>query len=90
MYLVGMGATTPLVPSGEAAPSDPLAKVQADVEVTVDGQPAQVSFAGLTPGGVGLYQINFTVPLGVKTGKPDVVIIEDGVPANATTLIVAQ
>ena len=90
MYLVGMGATTPPVPSGEAAPSDPLAKVQADVEVTVDGQPAQVSFAGLTPGGVGLYQINFTVPQGVKTGKLDVVITEDGVPANATKLIVAQ
>jgi uncharacterized protein (TIGR03437 family) len=90
MYLVGMGATTPPVPSGEAAPSDPLAKVQADLEVTVDGQPAQVSFAGLTPGGVGLYQINFTVPQGVKTGKLDVVITEDGVPANVTTLIVAQ
>jgi uncharacterized protein (TIGR03437 family) len=90
MYLVGMGATTPPVPSGHAAPLDSLAEVQAHVQVTVDGQQAQVSFAGLTPGDVGLYQINFTVPQGVKTGKLDVVITEDSVPANATTLIVAQ
>ena len=90
IYLVGMGSTMPSVPSGTAAPSDPLARVQADVEVTVDGQPAQVTFAGLTPGGVGLYQINFVVPQNAKTGKLDVVITENGFPANATTLIVAQ
>jgi uncharacterized protein (TIGR03437 family) len=90
IYLVGMGPTTPSVPSGTAAPSDPLARVQADVEVTVDGQPAQVTFAGLTPGGVGLYQINFVVPQNAKTGKLDVVITENGLPANATSLIVAQ
>ena len=90
IYLVGMGATTPAVPSGDAAPSDALAKVLADVAVTVDGQPAHISYAGLTPGGVGLYQINFAVPLGAKTGRLDVGITEAGVPANATTLIVAQ
>ncbi len=89
IYLVGMGATTPPVTSGTAAPSSPLANVPPNVVVTVDGQSAPVSFAGLTPGGVGLYQINFTVPAGAKTGNLNVVITQNGIPANATKLIVA-
>ncbi len=90
MYLVGMGSTTPPVPSGAAAPTDTLSHVQADVQVTIDGQNAPIGFAGLTPGGVGLYQINFSVPQTAKSGKLPVVITEGGVLANATTLIVAQ
>jgi uncharacterized protein (TIGR03437 family) len=89
IYLVGMGATTPAVPSGTTAPSSPLASVPPQVVVTVDGQPAQVSFAGLTPGLAGLYQINFTVPPGAKTGTLNVVITQNGVAANSTKLPVA-
>jgi uncharacterized protein (TIGR03437 family) len=87
IYLVGMGATNPAVPSGAPAPVDPLARVPGVVKVVVDGQPAVVSFAGLTPGGVGLYQINFAVPA-VRSGTLDVVITQDGVAANATQLVV--
>ena len=90
IYLVGMGATTPGVQSGTAAPSDPPADVQSRPQVTVDGQSADVSFAGLTPGGVGLYQINFTVPHGARSGSLEVVITQDNVKANTTRLIVAQ
>jgi uncharacterized protein (TIGR03437 family) len=89
IYLVGMGATNPPVKSGNPAPGSPLAMVPSNVVVTVDTQPAAVSFAGLTPGGIGLYQINFAVPPGAKTGNLDVGITQDGIPANATKLIVA-
>jgi uncharacterized protein (TIGR03437 family) len=89
IYAVGMGTTTPPVPSGTPAPSNPLASVPPQVVVTVDGQPAQVSFAGLTPGLAGLYQINFAVPLTAKAGTLNVVITQNGIPANATKLIVA-
>jgi adhesin/invasin len=89
IYLVGMGATNPSVQSGTAAPSAPLATVPSKIVVTVDGQPASVTFAGLTPGGVGLYQINFAVPAIARTGTLPVVITQDGVPANPTKLIVA-
>jgi uncharacterized protein (TIGR03437 family) len=34
----------------------------------IGGQSAPVSFAGLVPGLVGLYQINTQVPLGVQAG----------------------
>ena len=90
MYLVGMGATTSMVPSGTASPSNPadLATLQPTVEV--DGQNADILFAGLTPGGVGLYQINFVVPASAKTGNLNVVVAQGSTEANVVTLPVAQ
>ncbi len=88
IYLVGMGATSVTVPSGAASPADPLAVVSNSAQVTIDGQTAQTVFTGLTPGGVGLYQINLTVPPTAKAGKLPVVITQAGVTTNATTLLV--
>ena len=76
--------------SGNPAPSNPLANVSNAAQVTIDGQTAPISFAGLTPGGVGLYQINFTVPANARAGSLPVVITQDGITANATKLIVSQ
>ena len=88
IYLVGLGATSVNVPSGTAAPGNPLANVSNPVTVTIDGQPVQTLFVGLTPGGVGLYQINLTVPANARAGKVPVVITQSGIAANATTLLV--
>jgi uncharacterized protein (TIGR03437 family) len=90
IYLVGMGATTIAVPSGTATPSNATASVTLQPTVQVDGQNATVLFAGLTPGGVGLYQINFVVPPSSKTGNLNVVITQGGAEANVVTLPVAQ
>ena len=90
MYLVGLGATNPVVPSGAASPITPLARPVKDVSVSIDGQPAQIAFSGMTPGGVGLAQINFYVPANARLNAPlDVVVTQDGVPANTTKLTVA-
>ena len=40
------------------------------LSVTIGGNPAAVSFAGLAPGFAGLYQINATLPAGAVTGAP--------------------
>jgi uncharacterized protein (TIGR03437 family) len=91
IYLAGMGATTPAVQSALPAPSvEPFARVTVQPLVTVDGQNATVLFAGLTPGGVGLYQINFQVPLAAKSGILEVVVTQGDVPANTTRLLVVQ
>jgi uncharacterized protein (TIGR03437 family) len=61
LFATGLGRTTPAVASGAAAGSNPLAAVS-NVSVTIGGHPMIVSWAGLTPGFVGLYQINIRVP----------------------------
>jgi uncharacterized protein (TIGR03437 family) len=69
MFVTGLGAVTPAVADGAAAGSSQLSLVNADVAVFVDGQQAQVSFKGLAPGFVALYQVNFVVPAGVSSGQ---------------------
>jgi uncharacterized protein (TIGR03437 family) len=61
-YLVGSGPVTPALKGGEPAPSSPLSTETLTTTVSVGGVPASVYDAGLTPGFVGLMQVNFTVP----------------------------
>src|SRR5207248_3053756 len=87
LYLAGMGATNPTVPSGNPSPGlEPLARVTATTTLTLDGQTITPSFTGLTPSGVGLYQINFTVPANARTGTLDLVVTQNGVSSNGTKL----
>jgi uncharacterized protein (TIGR03437 family) len=90
IYLVGMGATNPPVSSGAGSPFSPPAGLISGVALTLDGQAADVRFAGLTPGGVGLYQINFLVPANARSGNLDVEITQQGVKANTTKLLVGR
>ena len=91
IYLLGLGPTNPSVPSGQAAPATPpLAQVTNPVTMTVANQPAQVVFAGLTPGLAGLYQIDFIVPTTAPSGDLDVVITQNSIVANSTKIPVSQ
>jgi uncharacterized protein (TIGR03437 family) len=82
LYLTGMGATVPPVATGVPAPRSPLAEVMLKPQVTIDGTPAQVVFAGLSPDSVGLYQINVVIPPGAKAGDLTVVVTQNSVSAN--------
>jgi uncharacterized protein (TIGR03437 family) len=65
VYLTGLGAVTPAVADGVAAPASPLSLVNLrsqQLAVDLDGEPAPIQFAGLAPGFPGLYQINVTIP----------------------------
>jgi uncharacterized protein (TIGR03437 family) len=84
----GLGLTDTPVADGAISPATPLANASSVPSVTVDGTPAAVSFAGLQPGLVGVYQIRFTVPSGAKNGDLALLISQDGQPGNATTLTV--
>jgi uncharacterized protein (TIGR03437 family) len=56
--------------------------------VTVGGLDAHVTFAGLAPGYVGLYQVNVQVPVGVATG-PSVPVIVTAAGASSLPVTVA-
>jgi uncharacterized protein (TIGR03437 family) len=68
-FVNGLGATSPAAIDGQAASSSTLSTVNDDVAVFVDGVEANVTFAGLTPGFAGLYQINAQIPSGVSNGS---------------------
>lgn len=76
LYLTGLGTVIPAVPTGSAAPSNPLSTVTYELKVYVGGRQAAVVFKGLAPGLAGLYQINFTVPAGAPTGSAVPLAIE--------------
>jgi len=88
IYCTGLGATTPAVLSGQPAPASPLAVVVSTPLVSIGGTSATVQFAGMTPGLVGLYQINVVVPAGVSGPGVPVVITHQGVVGNTVTMAV--
>jgi uncharacterized protein (TIGR03437 family) len=78
IFATGLGRTTPAIRAGEAAPADPLSMAVIPVEVTLDGAPLMVENASLTPGGIGVYQINVRAPLEVGEGDSVPLTIRQG------------
>ena len=85
IYATGLGLVAPFVPSGQPVPQLPLSRTLSLASVTMNGVPAPVSFSGLAPGFVGLYQVNAQVPEGVQ-GTVAVVVSVEGISSNAVTM----
>jgi uncharacterized protein (TIGR03437 family) len=96
MFLTGLGPVTPTVAAGAATPLAPLSKTtvapQVCIGVNSDGtlhpmifDPNQGGFAGLTPGFVGLYQINFTVPGDRVQSLTAPVVVTQGTPCTTAS-----
>jgi uncharacterized protein (TIGR03437 family) len=89
IYCTGLGEVDPPTTAGTAASLTQLSYAINPVAVTVGGVPAAVLFAGLTPGYVGLYQINATVPRGVTAGdQVPVVVTAAGQSSTVVTVAV--
>jgi uncharacterized protein (TIGR03437 family) len=75
-----MGAVSPAVTDGRAAPSSPPSTTTASpliylLDTSGHYLQATVMFSGLAPEFAGLYQINFTIPTGLVSGKASLEII---------------
>jgi uncharacterized protein (TIGR03437 family) len=64
-YVTGLGAVSPAVATGAAAGIETLSYSVATVTATIGGATADVQFAGLAPGFIGLGQVNVLIPEGV-------------------------
>jgi uncharacterized protein (TIGR03437 family) len=91
LYVTGFGDVSPTieagvpVTNGTPAADDPLPLLP--LSVSVGGAPALIQFSGVTPGVIGLAQVNFLVPASLGTGVQKVVVTSGGVasaPANLT------
>jgi uncharacterized protein (TIGR03437 family) len=78
IYVTGLGQTNPAGLTGYPAPGNPLSSALASVSVTLGGQGLPVTYAGLAPGEVGVYQINVTVPGGTPNGLSLPLVITQG------------
>lgn len=68
VFCSGLGATTPAVAAGQVSP---LALLQAQAFGVVGGREINVQYAGLAPGSIGLYQVNFQLPSDTSSGLTD-------------------
>ena len=91
IYLSGSGVVTPSLRTGYAPAAtnvlSNLPAVRLPLTVTVGGIQAFLEFAGITPGVIGLAQVNFLVPASLAPGPQPVVVTINGVsspPVNLT------
>ena len=78
IYTTGLGRTSPQVDTGAAAPANPLAWAAIAPAVDLGGVSLSVLYAGLTPGEVGVYQINVQVPQWAPLGMSVPLTIAQG------------
>jgi adhesin/invasin len=95
IYTIGLGPTSPSVASGTASPSNPLAIVNAETRVCFGNDspfsPAPCvtpQFVGLTPGFVGLYQVNVAIPQNLTSGNLPFSFSVSGVASDVVQLAV--
>jgi trimeric autotransporter adhesin len=89
IYCTGLGPVSNQPATGAPSPSSPLAETPTKPVVMIGGAPATVQFSGLTPGEVGLYQVNALVPLGSAKGTAVPVVISiGGLQSNTVTMAV--
>jgi uncharacterized repeat protein (TIGR01451 family) len=99
IFCTGLGPVSgpngePAPADGSAAPTTFLYQTTGKVTATVGGINAPVTFAGLTPTLVSLYQVNVQVPANTPSGKavPVVITVTDphsGATASSNTVTVA-
>src|SRR6185369_17257914 len=91
IYATGEGQTAPAGTDGLIATILPLPRPAKSVTVRIDGQPAEVQYAGAAPGQVaGLMQVNVKIPVGVASGPVPIEIQVGACRSQAGMTIVVR
>ena len=94
-YVSGLGAVTPAVNDGAAAPRSPLSASQEFsigaiymlLDDGVESPQVNMSFAGLAPGSAGLYEVKFTLPRNGLLNGDDSIVFETNEAQNEMATI---
>ena len=88
IYCTGLGAIQN-ASFADGAPSTGVVSTVTPAQVTIGGVTAAVSYTGLAPGFVGLYQVNVTVPAGVASSNSVAVVVSmNGAMSNTVTMAI--
>lgn len=87
-YFTGTGPVSPAAKDATPLRSDVLTSVTSAYSAKIGTANATVSFAGLTPGFIGLGQMNIVVPPTLTTGVYPLTITIDGQTSNSATIAV--
>ncbi|HYL76719.1 MAG TPA: hypothetical protein VEU96_21065 [Bryobacteraceae bacterium] len=87
VYMLGVNSLTAKQVTGAPAPSDSPVRFNSPINAKLGGISAIVDFAGLTPGSIGLEQVNVRVP-NLQPGTYDLTLSVNGFPSNTVKLIV--
>jgi len=68
LFATGLGPTRPGVEPGQPFPAAPPQVANSPIDVTVNGSPADVLYAGGFPGSTDGYQVNFRLPSQLSPG----------------------
>ncbi len=88
LYVTGQGAVAPELPTGRAATATPLIFTPASVRVFIGGVEADVLFAGLAPGLVGVLQINFAPGFRTPIGDQPLIVNIGGHESNVARIVI--
>jgi minor extracellular serine protease Vpr len=86
LYVNGLGPVDQQEFSGEPTPLPPPLANTGTATVTIGNIAAHVDFSGLSPGWVGLYQVNVDVPSNAPTGLQPIMVSIGGVDSKASVL----
>jgi uncharacterized protein (TIGR03437 family) len=87
-YLTGSGPVHPALADGAPAPANPTANATSSCTATIGTTTAEVSFAGLAPGFVGVMQVNILVPNNLGPGDYPLTVTVDGQDSNTASISV--
>jgi uncharacterized protein (TIGR03437 family) len=87
-YLTGSGPLSPAQSDGVPAPTTSLVNMTAAYSAQIGTAPAQVTFAGLAPGFIGLVQMNIVVPPTLTPGTYSLTVTVGGETSNSATIAV--
>jgi adhesin/invasin len=87
-YLTGSGPVNPPVADGALTPTSPFVKVTSPYSAKIGSTSAEVSFAGLAPGFVGVLQVNIVVPSGLPKGDYPLTVTIAGQDSNSAIVSV--
>jgi uncharacterized protein (TIGR03437 family) len=90
VYFVGSAPLTERVAAGQPTPTDRLIRISGGVTATLGSQVQPNTFAGLTPGGVGLFQANVFINGNVEAGEHNFTITANNVRSNVVKVPVRR